>query len=454
MNTKTRLRNLALYAVILVTVVGFVLLGVSLIQSGKISLVPSNELGSAIDMTQMTISLPNKGSYFLNNTSGRFYFNSYSKLRIFDSKENLVFSIPIGSLPQLFSVDSGGYYSIILENVTFDSGTRLAIIDSAQSYSYSFPNMFLRPYGQVLFVTGMVCLVLLLSSGLVGIVRNKRIRFDTYRDMIEIAFLTRLLYGALSLLFIPMVLISIFLPVFSIRLDFYQTILVTVIVDIPLSIYWIKLESIASLFLSLFGYKELLRLGRVTRNLVFVVIPITTLYFVVLFLAPSYIMSFVLYLLWILLPLLTIFVLCFPLVDPLTADGEARICLVEFLAQYCRDRRKADFLFVKNASDCLATILEDRGISLSPACIEDKIVDDLSSSATSGYVDKRDSLIQLLLLALNPLNPKQIYHLVGQNGNTGGKSSRWKTSTVLDILNFVAVIAAIVVTILNYYLRL
>ena len=108
MNTKTRLRNLALYAVILVTVVGFVLLGVSLIQSGKISLVPSNELGSAIDMTQMTISLPNKGSYFLNNTSGRFYFNSYSKLRIFDSKENLVFSIPIGSLPQLFSVDSGG----------------------------------------------------------------------------------------------------------------------------------------------------------------------------------------------------------------------------------------------------------------------------------------------------------------------------------------------------------
>jgi hypothetical protein len=98
---------------IVVIIVILLLVGYILLAIPKQTFLVSREVFITRDFVtddrRIPVNIQKKGTYFVNVSKGNVVFIGEAKFRVYDTKENLVFSSPLFGFPAKFNVDSPGY---------------------------------------------------------------------------------------------------------------------------------------------------------------------------------------------------------------------------------------------------------------------------------------------------------------------------------------------------------
>jgi hypothetical protein len=426
-----------------VFVIGYVFLGLSVIDISQSS--PSlKEIGiSALpDKTRLTIYLPEKGTYYLNSTS-EIQTNESSIIEVFDSKERLVFGLPVLSLPSDFAIDSAGYYSISLEKVTMQ-GARLEVVEYAQNVTLFAPYWYLSTPSKVMLVFGGILSGVVFVFYIATRSDEQKGQSREFRKIVEISPSLRVISGSISILLGPLAFYVILAFIFG-PLPNLLLVESFIVVSPIMAVYCLEFYDIVGIFLSVFGYEALLSMRRI---LVYLMVSVVITY------VPVYVASVwtnmalgyngaVIFLLFS-IPLSALLTLLAPFIDPLTYVGEARLALQEFLSAFRQGSGNADFRYIREASKRLPLAIGRNCSQVSSQGIERHITSDLFAQARTRSTEISDSLIQRILLALNPFNSAALIEIIGGTIDEEDRRARPRFDATLALLTLLVSILGVI----------
>ena len=425
---------------------GYIVLGVSNAQiiSAEQSF---STLASIRDDTQIPVSIPGKGTYHVNSTSGQVSFGEQPRMQVYNDKEKMVFSFPISGFPAKFEVDSTGQYVVVLENVTLALGTELIIYEITTKDNSSFPLSILNFPGKVIFVSGITSSVI---SFLMYLILQRKQNVEErakLQSFIEISIFSRVSYFALSLM-------AGLAAVFGfITVTFPQVLVhavaIWLVLAVLIAVYWIKITEIVGFFLSEFGYRGLLTMGRIINFSVFLI----ALFYIVFFASwtitdPTLRLLYGGVSFWIVIPCMVFLVLMIPFIAPLSVRGNAVLCLQEFLSDYDHNQKNADFGYIRNASKSIALILNGYNSLISSNVLSEYISREQLNYRGAGPTTQR------IMESLEPFNGKKLADIIERIPNIKGKEPRSLTfDRVLEHLYYLVATVLSIVSVIVVLLR-
>jgi hypothetical protein len=401
-------------------------------QSSTISL-KQIAVSGTIDRPQMTIYLPEKGTYYLNYSGGELITNESSMLEVFDSKERLVFGLPVFSLPSEFDIDSAGWYSVSLKDVSM-RGATLGITESVQNITLHATYWYLITPSKVILVCGAI----FSSAVFLGYVftrsEEEKNRLRQFRDIVKISYVSRFFYGCITVFVGSLAFYAVLTFIFG-PLPYPLAGLLIAIAGSTIAAYCLGFHYIVGLILLVFGYGALLSV----RKIVVLLLVSLAIAYAVVFLLPLSLMptleydAVAIFVLFV-IPLTALLALLMPLLDPLDSVGEARLALGDFLRAFQEDSRKADFRYIKEASRCLSSLIGENCDYVSYEDIERSITLDLFAQARVRSDDGSVPLIRRMIAALNPFNSAAVVEIVGETTDEQNIKIRPRSYKTLELI--------------------
>jgi len=426
-----------------VFIIGYLFLGLSVIDISQSSpILKQIGISDTPDKTQLSIYLPEKGTYYLNSTS-EIQTNESSMIEVFNSNENLIFGLPVASLPIDFAINSAGYYSISLEKVSMQ-GARLEVVEYAQNITYFAPYWYLSTPSKVMLVLGAVVLSIIFVTYVAKRSDEQKAQLRRYREIVEISYGFEVVCGSFSLFLSPLAFYLILTFIFGSLPNSYLAVSFTVVLPI-IAIYWLKFRDVVGLFLSVLGYRALLSMRKVLISLmVLVLITYVPVYATSIWPIPLLGYNGVAIFLLFSIPLSALLTMLVPFMDPLTSIGEARLALQEFLSAYRQNSQNVDFRYIKEASKCLASTIGEYCSQISSQTIERHITSDLLFQTRNRSVDRSDLLIQRIIVALNPFNSTALIETIGETIDEEDKYAKPKFDRTLEVVALLVSIFSII----------
>lgn len=417
---------------------GYYFLGLSMINLSQSSTY-LKEIANSTNIAQFVPSLPEKGTYSLNITGGEVYTNENSRIKVFDSKEQLVFSLPVSSFPTSFTIDSAGFYFVSLENVTMEPGTTLIVLHNAQNITLFAPYGYLSMLSKVFFVVGGSASFAVFAFYLMTRTEEQKNRSREFQESLEISWV-RSMFGSLSIVVCPLALNLMAILIFG-PLSSYYTVMLWAVALFLIAVYWFKLYDIIGLFLSVTGYRGLLLMRRILILLIaLALIMYIPVYVATIWPTPTLVINGVTIFLLFDMPLMALLVLLMPFLKSLTPDGEARLALQEFMSAFRQNAGNADFRYIREASRCLASVIGRNSSQVSSRAIEKHITLDLLASARFREAERTDTLIQRIMVALNPFDSMALTKIVGGTLDEGEGQTKPRFDRTLELLSYFVVI--------------
>lgn len=386
----------------------------------------------------------------MNSTSG-VEINQSSMMEVFDSKEKLVFGLPVASLPAEFDVNSAGYYAISLQNVTMQ-GARLVILHDTQVITLYAPYGYLLTPSKVAFAVGAI-----LSSGIFILYLRTRSneqknRSHGFLEIVETSSFLRIFCIGCSAGIVPLGVLGLLSLIFGSLPSFYVAVALAVSLLIT-SVYWLKLDDIVALFLSVFGYGALLSMKKLLKYSMF---PLSTVliffYTAMIWPAPAFTYdTIVIYFLYG-IPFMALLTLLLPFIDPLTSVGEARLALQDFLSEFQHGSENCDFRYIGEASKCIASIIGENCSQVSCQAIEEHITSDVFAQTKSIDNERSELLIRRVLAALNPVNMAALTEIFSEAFDQEDRKTRPRFDRTLELLTLLISILGTIASI-AYFLK-
>lgn len=434
--TKRLSSKSAFQSALVVTIFGFILLLVSQISLPVGSGMEYKEL-SRFSSPQTALFFQKSGIYYINKTNGEVFLDNSSKIRVYDDREQLVFSLPLADFPSQFAVDSTGYYVVILENVIFDNSAELSVLEANQKYVAS------APFNTLVYPSSLVLVIGFASIGCVLALRSIQIRRERedYMKALEWNFgIGHLFEACLSILIIPLFIATIVASMFAksggIHPNWVAVVwFVAVVIGV---IYSLKLKAIANAYVSIYGYKGIVLLKKivlfliVTEYALLAVVVVTSATF-----PPQANLALEPIMTLIMISFICIFALLIPFLDPLEYKVEASVSLHEFLSNYrLRPNDAENFSLIKHASKSTVMLLRSYNHRISPDELAEKISIDLLDTE----VAEERKLIHRLLGALDPFNVGALVSVAKDVGGLEENLGKGRFEWILTCLSYVAVI--------------
>jgi hypothetical protein len=399
------------------------------------------------DKTQMTIFLPEKGAYYLNSTS-EVQTNESSMMEVFDSKERLVFGLPVHSLPLEFDVDSAGFYSISLESVSMQ-GARLEVTEYAQNITLFSPYWYLSTPSKVMLIFGATVSSAIFVFYIATRSNDQRDHLRGFREFVEVSQELRIMCGTFSFILAPLAFYVILNAIFGHLPTLYLEVSFIVVLPI-IAVYWLRFYDIVELFLSVFRYPALLSMKKILIYLmVLLLITYVPGFTALIWMTPMLIYNGAVIFVLFSVPLTAFIILLIPFMNPLASVGEARLALQEFLSDFRQNSRSANFKYVKEASKCLASIIGGNCSQVSCQAIERRITADIFAQANARTPERSDLLIQRIIAALNPFNLAALIGVVGETTDEEDRRARPRFDRMLELFTLLVSILGIIAYLLK-----
>lgn len=431
---------------------GIIVIGYTLLMVSRMPVFSSvrsfNELSYSYNEKRIPLFLPKQGTYYLNVTSGEILFFEEAKIRVYNDREDLVFSFPISRLPSTFTVGSSGYYVIVLENVSFAlPETRLAILEEIENYEVFLPFYFMDCMGKGLFFSG-ICFVSLLVFYSAYKRWKKTEEKMEFQKTVQISKIIRILYAALSFLVCPLAVIVLVSVMFTPLIFDYSVIVWFVLLPL-LTFYWIRLDEIVGFILSIFGYKGYLTFRLVPKLLVVIVLCmyVLTVYWAT---QPPVLSAYLVTNLtgWGTLPAVSFLVLTIPFIDALKHEGEARLSLKQSLAEYEQDPENA-FGYIARASKIISSLLDDYNVRISSNVLSEHISLEQLGISKKKDTKKENEIIRKILKSLDPFDTGELINIVSDIPNIKEeKKSMLTFAMILECLSYIMGIAGAILTVI------
>jgi len=403
---------------------------------------------------RIPVFLPDGGWYSIKSTNETTSFGDESRMRVYDSKETLVFSGLVSSFPSNFKVDSSGHHTVFLENVSLSNGERFLVYREVENYRVLFPFLFLDIYGQTLFIIGSVGFAVLLPIHYFSQRKRNLDERAKLKGFIAIPKLLKMTYAILSSILFPWSIIAF------INIEFGQVTVLGLFCIYLVSLllimtFWYKIEDIFTFYLLKVGYGGYLANGKGIKRLILVMFSSFLFLLLSMYINDARLSIIVSGAsLWIMLTSTISLCILVPFFGSLTPEGEAFLSLEEFLSDYRKKGKNADFGYIEKASKCIAAVLADKLFPISSVKLSEHIVIQHLDLA-KGESDQTESFtIKKLQKSLDPLNLKKLASLISTIPDIREEHPRLGVGKLLQRMYYLAVIATTLITAIKLMFRI
>jgi hypothetical protein len=366
-----------------------------------------------VGTNHIAIIIPEKGTYYLNKTLGEVTLFENSSVKIYYSKENLVFSFPLQMFPYRFPIESYGYYVIVLENATVSADARLVILKESSNpvYGVSFQTQLT---GSIFSSAGIISLICFSYFTLVIKRVQRSERLETVEEFGKLPGIWRVLFASFSIAMCFLTMMILIAP--SSGAIFSLLAIILPFVTLPLLIlYWVDLEKIIGVFLNVFGCAKFFLMQKIVRILVVCIYLFFGVFAVLTILLPIFTYLYATFFMFIFIPMSAVTFLLSPF-DQLSSNVlTARLSLEKFLSEYNQDPEGADFTYLRKASNSIATLLSSYNVPISPAVLAEHISKSQLKTMNRCSEEKHlDDLLKRLLESLKPLNVSKLVDVISE----------------------------------------
>jgi hypothetical protein len=440
----------------LITVLVLLLFGYAMIGLSQYPVFEKTEDSVSVIATSannlIPISVSEIGTYYINSTSGRVYFGDEARLRIYDSRESLVFSHLISSFPSYFTLDFSGYYTVVLENISLELGG-FVVCRSAENYTISYPIVFLDLPGKVIFILGVAGFVVAMSVYYVTQRNQDPKKIAELGKFFAIPKGVKALYAFLACLACSMGIVT-FINAEFVQLSLFGVLIICLILVPLILIYWFRIEEVYAFSLLEDGYRDFLSIEKWVK-----VVAVFSIFTFVLISLPAWVsdiklkMSITSLSTWLVFPSLMAVSLLVPFIGSLTPEGEAFLALKEFSSDYRHRRENVDSRYIKKASRCIASLLANSYPILSER-LSEYIATQQLSPADVKQVQGKSVTIADLQKCLHPFNLKKLYNHIQAIPDIRDRDSKRHSNELLQRLYYFVIIVVNLITVIKLILRL
>jgi hypothetical protein len=436
--------------VLVIIVIGYVVLVISRLPVFR-NIKSFNELSYVYDK-RIALFLPKQGVYYLNVT-GEVLFLEGAKIRVYNDKEDLVFSFPVSGFPSTFTVSSSGYYVVTLENVTVGGGARLNISEVAENFEQFLPFLFLDLIGKGVFSSGVAGFVLFFVFYSVFKRHQINKEIAEFQKTVQISNIIKIVYAPLSFIICPLAVIFLVSVIFT-PLTVYFSVMIWLVLLPALVVFWLRLDKIVGFDIFAIGYKGHLSFRRIPKFLTIVVL---LLYALTMYWStqPTQVSQYLILSLTALgtFPAVAFLVLLTPFIDPLNLEGEAKLSLKQFLREYAQNPENADFGYINRASIAICSLLRSYNLEFSSDVLSGHISAEQLKHTNDKDANKEGSIIQRILISLDPFKPRKLIDIISDIPEINKKQSELTLDKILECLSYIAVIVGAILTVIMAIFR-